>query len=127
MRNAQFIGGLIVASGLLLAGGAEAGGDPAAGKAIFNKICHNCHSIDVGVNKAGPSLNGVVGRPAGTLKGYPYSEAMRTSGQTWTPEALDVYLSSPRGTVHGIKMFFAGLGSPKDRADVIAYLQAVQQ
>jgi cytochrome c len=121
------MGGLILAAGLALAGGAQADGNPAAGKAIFNKICHNCHSIDVGVNKAGPSLNGVVGRPAGTLKGYQYSEAMRNSGKTWTPEELDIYLSSPRGTVHGIKMFFAGLGSATDRADVIAYLKAVQQ
>ncbi len=128
MRYGHIIGGLIVASALGLAGaGAAAAADAANGKAIFNKICHNCHSIDVGVNKAGPSLNGVVGRPAGTLKGYQYSEAMRNSGKTWTPEDLDVYLSSPRGAVHGVKMFFAGLGSATDRADVIAYLQAVQQ
>ena len=127
MRTPNIIAVLILASALASAAAAAATGDPTAGKAVFNKICHNCHSLDVGVSKAGPSLNGVVGRPAGSLKGYQYSEAMRNSGKTWTVDELDTYLSSPRGTVHGVKMFFAGLGSPTDRANVIAYLQAVQQ
>ena len=30
------------------------------------------------------------------------------------------------GTMHGVKMYFKGLPNPKDRADVIAYLQSLQ-
>ena len=35
-------------------------------------------------------------------------------------------LLQPRGDVHGVKMFFKGLPEPKDRADVIAYLQTLK-
>jgi cytochrome c len=97
--------------------------DPIAGKAIFEHTCANCHSLDVGVNKVGPSLWHVVNRPSGTIEGYDYSLAMKNLNAVWTPEALNVYLQNPRGDVHGVKMFFKGLPDPKDRADVIAYLE----
>jgi len=97
--------------------------DPVAGKAIFDHTCANCHSLDVGVNKVGPSLWHVVNRPSGTIEGYDYSLAMKNLNAVWTPDALNVYLQNPRGDVHGVNMFFKGLPDPKDRADVIAYLE----
>jgi len=68
----------------------------------------------------------VIGRKAGSVPGFEYSEAMKDSGQTWTPEELNVYLSNPRGTLHGVKMFFQGLNLESQRLDVIAYLQSLQ-
>jgi cytochrome c len=97
-----------------------------AGRAIFNQTCRNCHAIEVGVNKVGPSLWHVVGRPSATVEGYAYSDAMKALHGSWTPEALNVYLANPRGDVHGAKMFFKGLPDPQDRANVIAYLQSLQ-
>ena len=47
----------------LSAPGAMAAGDPSAGAAIF-KQCSACHSPEKGRNLIGPSLYGVVGRPA---------------------------------------------------------------
>ena len=37
---------------------------------------------------------------------------------------MDAWLRSPKGMVAGTKMSFAGLGSPDDRANVMAYLKA---
>ncbi|WP_204848412.1 c-type cytochrome [Rhodopila globiformis] len=51
--------------------------DVEAGKAIFNRTCTNCHSTDIGVNKIGPSLYHVVGRPSAVVQDYNYSEAMK--------------------------------------------------
>jgi len=98
-------------------------GDPAKGKIAFI-TCQTCHSIDVGVNKIGPSLHAVVGRKAGTIAGFAYSAANKNSGITWTPEKLFQYLEGPQRVVPGTKMVFPGFPDPQKRADVIAYLKA---
>ena len=114
----------------LLAGVASnasaAEGDPAAGKVVFERTCQNCHAVEIGMNKVGPSLWNVVGRQPATVPGYAYSEAMKANTASWTSATLDEYLADPRGDVHGVKMFFRGLAEPKDRADVIAYLQTLR-
>ena len=113
-----------LASGLLGAeiAAAQAAGDPVQGKATFAR-CGICHTVEVGKNKIGPSLAGVVGRKAGTLAGYNYSTAMAGSGVTWTPAVLDKYLTKPQDVVPGTKMIFPGLPSAADRANIIAYLK----
>jgi cytochrome c len=105
---------------------ADAGGDSIAGRAIFQHICQNCHSNEIGVNKVGPSLWSVVGRGAGTVPGFEYSDALKANKAVWTTSSLDAYLADPRGDIHGVKMFFKGLPAVKDRADVIAYLETLK-
>src|SRR6185437_14941221 len=94
------------------AGNAEAG-NAEQGKAIFQRTCGLCHATEAGKTKIGPSLHDVVGRVAGTLPGYSYSEAMKKFHQKWTPEELDHYLTDPRKVVPGTKMIFAGLKDEK--------------
>jgi len=72
----------------------------------------------------GPSLAGIVGRAAGSVAGFSYSNANKNSGITWTPEKMFQYLEKPARVVPGTKMAFAGLSKAQDRADVIAYLKA---
>ena len=101
---------------------ARADGDVEAGKNVFKK-CHACHNVGEGAkNSVGPELNGIVGRKAGSVEGYAYSEANKGSGITWDVATLDVYLTNPKAKVPGTKMAFPGLPNEKDRADVIAYL-----
>jgi cytochrome c len=104
-------------------------GDPVKGKTIFLHTCANCHSPDIGVNKIGPSLWGIIDRPIAVVPDYNYSETLRdrkTEWQVWDEAALDVYLRNPREAVHGVKMFFKGLPEPSERADVIAYLHTLK-
>lgn len=101
--------------------GAAPDGDVAAGRQAFNK-CQACHSIDVGRNLIGPSLAGVVGRPAAQVDGYNYSPAMKNSGVTWDAAALDSFLIAPQKFVPKNKMAFPGLRSESERKNVIAYL-----
>jgi cytochrome c len=105
---------------------ADADGDPIAGKAIFQHICQNCHSNEIGVNKVGPSLWNVVGRQPASVPDFEYSAAMKSNKAVWSISSLDAYLADPRGDVHGVKMFFRGLPEGKDRSDVIAYLQTLK-
>jgi cytochrome c len=97
-------------------------GDPVAGEKTF-KQCQTCHTNQPGKNKVGPTLYGVIGRPAGSVEGYNYSKANKESGITWTEDEMFVYLENPKAKVPGTKMSFAGLKKPEDRANVIAYLQ----
>lgn len=111
-------------AGLAFAQAQPAGdsGDAAAGAKVFNQ-CKACHTLEAGKNRVGPSLHGVVGRKAATVEGFKYSDAMKSSGLTWTPETLDKYLADPKGFIPGNKMAFAGVKKPEDRRNVIAYLQ----
>lgn len=100
-------------------------GDPANGEKVF-KRCQACHVVDKEQNRVGPHLVGIMGRKAGAVEGYKYSEAMLAKaeeGLVWTPETLDQYLADPKGYIPKNKMAFAGLKKEEERADVIAYLQ----
>lgn len=120
--------GLLAAA--LLVGGAAgamaqekaAVGDAEQGGKVFNR-CKACHTVEQGKHRVGPSLHGVVGRKAGTAEGFNYSEAMKKSEVSWTPENLAKYLEDPKGFIPGNKMIFAGLKKEDERRDVIAYLQ----
>ncbi|MES1149310.1 MAG: c-type cytochrome [Bradyrhizobium guangdongense] len=105
---------------------AAADGDATAGKTVFARTCQNCHAAEIGVNKVGPSLWNVVGRAPASVPDFAYSDAMKANKDIWTATALDAYLADPRGDIHGVKMFFKGLPEPKDRANVIAYLQTLK-
>jgi cytochrome c len=101
----------------------SAAGDPAAGEAAF-KACRICHQIGENArNFVGPELNGVIGRKAGTVPGYNYSDANKNSGVVWDEATLAKYLRKPRAIVPGTKMAFPGFESDAEIANVIAYLK----
>jgi cytochrome c len=113
---------------------ANAAGDAGAGAKVFEQ-CGACHSAKQGENVVGPSLYGVIGRPAGSVDGFDYSKAMTEAakkGLTWTPENIVNYLQNPRKFLDDFagdssapnKMTFS-LADQKQREDVVAYLQTV--
>ena len=104
-------------------------GNPGPGRAEVQPIrpaaftqCTACHSIEAGRTVFGPSLAGVAGRRAGSLPGYNYSAALRSSGLTWNAATLDRWLTAPQRTVPGTKMPFAGIPDPARRKQVVDYL-----
>lgn len=104
---------------------AEQSGDPLAGDKLF-KQCSACHKTDADESRRRPLLQGVVGRPAATYSGYPYSEAMRAAaakGLVWMEEQLAAFLKKPQAMMKGTWMAFPGFGKPKDIRDIIAYLR----
>ena len=100
--------------------------DAAAGQKTFQGQCSTCHAVTPGTNKIGPSLSGVVGRPAASVPGYKYSAAMKKSGLTWTAGALDTYLAAPKATVAGTKMTYAGVKDATKRSDIVTYLATLK-
>ncbi len=81
-----------------------ASGDAAKGEADFKK-CKACHAITaadgtdiVKGGKVGPNLFGVVGRTAGTVPDFKYSNVMVEAGAkglVWSEETLVGYLPDP--------------------------------
>jgi len=103
-----------------------AGANVEAGKALFQKQCFSCHTIDKGgANKVGPNLWGVINRLKASHAGYSYSSALTTKGGNWTYEDIDHMVFKPNAYVRGTKMAFAGLPKEQDRADIIAYMRTM--
>ena len=125
MKNSMLAAALIAA--LSLCGQAQAD-EVAKGKGIFDRTCGNCHPTQIGMNKIGPSLWAVIGRPVASVPDYNYSGALISKRQdwgTWDEKRIDAYLVNPREVLHGVKMYFKGLPEEKDRAAVIAYLKTL--
>jgi cytochrome c len=122
------LGFILVCGMLAVACRAFAGGDPVNGAAVFRK-CAACHSIEKNVHKVGPSLYGVVDRPAASAAGYFYYtaaiKAFGAAGNRWDETTLTAFLKGKaRDFLPGTNMAFAGLRKPGDIADVIAYLHS---
>ena len=112
-------------------------GQAAAGEAVFKK-CKACHEVGPQAkNKVGPQLTGVVGRPAGAVDGFDYSNGITgaaEAGLVWNPEAIFAYIADPRGFLREAsgnprakaKMTFK-LTDANDRANVIAYLASFSE
>jgi cytochrome c len=103
----------------------HAGGDLKRGAGEFTQDCAICHSAMEGKNKMGPSLFAVVGRKAGSISDFSYSEAMKQSGIDWTPDKLDIFITAPKQLVPGNKMSFGGISEEQERADIITYLSTL--
>jgi cytochrome c len=111
---------------MLLTQSAFAQADAENGKEVF-KGCRACHQVGDGAkNGVGPSLNGIIGKKAGTIGGFNYSDVNKQAGEkglVWTEEKMLEYLKDPAAFMPGNKMAFAGVKDEADRRDLIAYLK----
>lgn len=99
----------------------------AAGEAAF-AMCTGCHVAEAGeASMAGPNLYGVVGRAAGALDDFAYSDALGTSGITWDTAQLDRYIANPAGAVPGTIMVAGAVEDDDRRAAIIAYLESLSE
>lgn len=98
--------------------------DLGKGAKVFKK-CSACHKLEDGANSTGPYLYGVVGRDVASVDGFGYSAPMSGVEGDWTPEALNDFLTKPGAYVSGTSMSFAGLKKIKDRVNLIAYLDSL--
>jgi len=113
-----------------------AAGDAGAGETVFKK-CRACHEIGEGAkNKVGPRLTGVIGRPAGSIDDFEYSngvEGAAEKGLVWGEDTVFAYIADPRAFLRAFtgnpkakaKMTFK-LKDEQDRANVIAYLKSFE-
>jgi cytochrome c len=94
------------------------------GQLLFNNACRTCHTLKEGDNRLGPSLYNIIGRKAGSLPNYSYSDAMKGADVVWDRATLDRYIGNPDQVVPGNNMKpYGGLASTEERAKIIAFLE----
>lgn len=96
-----------------------AAADAARGEQVYER-CIACHAL--AYDRVGPRHCGLIGRRAGAVQGFGYSDAMRRSGIVWNAKTLDRFLADPPGEIPGTTMTYAGVADARDRADLVAYL-----
>ncbi len=106
--------------------------DPATmenGERQFMRKCSICHALTPGPSrKAGPSLYGLFGRPAGSVDGYSYSPVLDGSDIVWTQDSIDaLFHDGPDVFIPGSKMPMQVIAEPGDRADLIGFLARATQ
>jgi cytochrome c len=97
--------------------------DVAAGERAF-KVCGSCHKVGPGARATiGPPLNGLFGRKAGSVDGFSYSTAMKTSNIIWNDANFTGFMANPRAFVPGTSQGFAGLDDIQKIQDLAAFLK----
>lgn len=104
------------------AGPAWAAGDAQRGQQAYEARCGGCHSVDA--DRVGPRHAGVVGRRAGSVPGFAYSDALRKSGLIWDAALLERWLANPEALVPGQRMGYQ-LADAQARGDIVAYLSTL--
>jgi cytochrome c len=111
----------LLASSAVLPSEAEAQGGQ-NGQALFERRCSGCHALDA--DHEGPRLRGVVGRAAGSVKTFQYSDALKNAKHIWDEATLDKWLSDPESVVPDNDMSFR-VPKPEERAAIIGYLKSL--
>ncbi|MEO6783688.1 MAG: cytochrome c family protein [Bradyrhizobium sp.] len=102
---------------------AHADGNPQRGAKIYG-ACAACHSLEPDLNLTGPSLAGLWGKKAASVKDFVrYSGALGEQGLLWDETSLNAWLTDPKAFVPGTYMTFRGIGDGKVRGDLIAFLK----
>lgn len=95
----------------------------AAGKKQFLH-CNSCHSVNPDAwGMLGPHLQNIVGRQAGALEDFEYTDAVRSLDFTWDESRLDQWLQDPQSMVPDMCIPFTGIGTETKRRALIAYLR----
>lgn len=97
----------------------------AAGKLFFGQRCQICHNPEADKQTYGPPLAGVVGRKAGTVAGFGYSDALKNSGIVWTEASLKAWMEDNDGMLPGTRMRHVGVNDAAEQGMIIAYLKSL--
>ncbi len=100
--------------------------EQAAGRQVFGNHCAACHVAKRGASVVlGPSLDGVVGRRAASAPGFPYSDALKTSGLVWTEDNLRRWIADNAHMVPNTLMPHVSISDPAEQIYLVAYLKSL--
>jgi cytochrome c len=103
-------------------GNGNAVGDPVKGKAVYEKRCTGCHSMEQ--DREGPRLRGVFGRVSGGVAGFPYSPALKQARIVWDEKSLERWLADPDAMVPQNNMDFH-VASAEERRDLVRFMKEI--
>ena len=130
MGRTQFFRSLAFAAGLAssaaFAGAAYENVKVEAGKTLFDAECHRCHADNSSDPSYGPTLIGIIGRHAGTVADYEYSETLANAPIVWTPAALRAWMEDNQGFMPGTKMRHVGITDRTVQDFILSYLATLK-
>ncbi|SPP92293.1 c-type cytochrome [Bradyrhizobium vignae] len=96
---------------------------PPDGATLFKQQCAVCHTLSLSEPmRQGPPLVKVLGRPAGKVEGFHYSDGLAEADFTWDETRLDAWLANPQAVIPGVVMVYRQ-AKPETRAAIIAFLK----
>ena len=95
-----------------------------AGRQVFADHCASCHNS--ALTSLAPSLRGVIGRPAGSLPNFAYSDALKKSGLVWTEDNLRKWIGDSAHTVANTLVPHTSVSDPAEQTYLLAYLQTLK-
>lgn len=96
-----------------------------AGEVMFQHRCRSCHSEDLSHPSYGPPLKNIFGRKAGTVPGFNYSEALKTSGIVWDEEQLREWIKDNKSVMPGTRMRHVGVVDITEQDFLLSYLKHI--
>lgn len=99
----------------------------AAGEVLFKHQCRACHSSDPAENAFGPSLVNVIGREAGTLPRFAYSDAVKNSGIVWSEDSLRAWMNDNEAFIPGTRMRHVNIDDEAEQDFILAYIRSLER
>ncbi|BAR58686.1 cytochrome C [Bradyrhizobium diazoefficiens] len=96
---------------------------PPDGATLFKQQCAVCHTLSLSEPmRQGPPLVKIVGRTAGKVEGFRYSDGLAKADFAWDETRLDAWLTNPQAVIPGVVMAYRQ-GKPETRTAIITYLK----
>jgi len=89
--------------------------------------CASCHDLKGQAPKVGPPLQGLFGRRAGGVEGFPYSVALAESSVVWNDRTLDAFLANPQALIPRNRMLSPPQPDARMRSDLIFFLRTIDR
>ncbi|MEM8951007.1 MAG: c-type cytochrome [Pseudomonadota bacterium] len=99
----------------------------AAGEVLFQHRCRACHSPDPAENSFGPSLVNVIGREAGSLPRFAYSDAVKDSGIIWSEDNLRAWMADNEAFVPGTRMRHVKITDEAEQDFILAFVRSLER
>jgi cytochrome c len=93
---------------------------------LYLARCSNCHSNEAGKTLFAPTLFGLMGRRAGSVEGFPYTQKITLLGFDWSAERLSRWLSSSSLDSPILRMRHLGVEDPAERDALVAYISTLK-
>jgi cytochrome c len=101
--------------------------EQAAGRQISSNHCAACHATKPGARAIhGPTLEGVLGRPAASVAEFPYSDALKKSGIIWSEDNLRRWIADSARMVPNTLMPHVSISDPAEQIYLVAYLKTLK-
>ena len=98
-----------------------------AGEVMFQHRCRVCHSNDMKHPSYGPPLKKIIGRKAGSVVGFNYSDALKNSGIVWTKEKLREWIEDNKSVMPGTRMRHIGVTDKTEQDFILHYLAHISK